>query len=78
MSLEKITTAFRQTHYLNELTQEAMLHLTAASTAHVCTSPNKARQQLQAARRRLVSLRRTQTAALANIDDAIKSLGGGK
>ena len=73
-TLENVTAAFRSAQYLNAQTQNAMLHLTAANTAHVCTSPAKARQHITAARRSLESLRRTQTAALANIDEALKTL----
>ena len=73
-TLDSITEAFRSAQSLNATTQTAMLQLTGASVAHVCTSPNKVRAKLDVARRNLVTLRRTQTAALRHIDDAIKSL----
>lgn len=73
-TLDSITDAFRAAQHLNSTTQAAMLQLTGASVALVCTSPNRVRAKLDVARRNLVTLRRTQTAALRNIDDAIKSL----
>lgn len=52
----------------------ARQHLHAATVAVECTSPARAKKELALARASLVNLRRTQTAALANIDEALKTL----
>lgn len=50
------------------------VQLAQAKTALECSSPDRCKSILTAARSHLVRLRRTQTAALANIDAALKSL----
>ncbi|MGC3958134.1 MAG: hypothetical protein QM813_09410 [Verrucomicrobiota bacterium] len=73
-TLDSITAGYRAAQDMNLATLAALLQLSNASTAHRCTSPTLARDKLRAARANLITLRRTQTAALGHIDDALKSL----
>lgn len=73
-TLQSITAAYRLAQYLEMTSESAKVHLAQAGTAHLCTSPKMSRESLVKARRNLNGLRRSQTAALRQIDEAIKSL----
>lgn len=73
-TIESIGAAISAAANIRDSGDGAAHDLWAAKVALECSSPKRARAELTGARERLINLRRTQTAALANIDDALKSL----
>ena len=75
---ESITNAIRAVRSLRDETTDAAVCLYAARALFIHDAPEASCAELNAARAARVRLRRTQTAALENIDAAIASAGGAK
>lgn len=73
-TIDSIAEASRASEKIAIRAMNAGTFLAMARTALECSSPERAKKILKATRAQLVRVRRTQTAALGHIADAIKSL----
>ncbi len=76
-TVESIKAAIRSAAYIRSDGDYAILLCSTAEAFFVAGSPVKCVADLKRARKRLITLRRTQTAALTRIDQAIASAKGG-
>ncbi len=74
---ESIKAAFDCVADIDAKIAPAQIQLAKAQAFFESDSPQRCIRELQAARSHLAHLRRTQTAALSNIDEAIDSAKGG-
>jgi hypothetical protein len=73
-TLDSIKAAHSAATDINTYSLFAVVHLAQAATALECTSALRSAKILHEAREHLKKLRRKQTAALRNIDEALKTL----